>query len=100
MTVNLQTLVSIGSLLGVLIAVYKVYKYKEAAMQQQGKQQEKQRQVEDELLLAKKRIEDLQERLGKTDVNMATIQADIKHIMDALGRIEDKLDDHIGKGTA
>lgn len=97
MNIDLQTLVSIGSLLGVLIAVYKIYKYKEAAMQQQGKQLEKQRLVEDELLLAKKRIDDLQERLRGTDINMASIQTDIKHIMEALGRIESKLDNHIGK---
>ncbi len=67
MNIDLQTLVSIGSLLGVLIAVYKVYKYKEAAMQQQGKQLEKQRLVEDELLVAKKRIDDLQDRLRGTE---------------------------------
>jgi len=97
MAISLQTLASAGSLIGVVIAVWKVYKYKEAAMQQQGKQLEKQRLVEDELLLAKKRIDDLQERLSGTNINMASIQTDIKHIMESLGRIEKKLDDHIGK---
>lgn len=99
MVIDLQTLVSIGSLIGVLIAVYKVYKYKEAAMQQQGKQQEKQKQIEDELLVAKKRIEDLQERLRLVDVSMAKVEVGMEHALDALGRIEKKLDDHISKGT-
>jgi len=75
MDISLQTLASAGSLIGVVIAVWKVYKYKEAAMQQQGKQLEKQRLVEDELLVAKKRIDDLQDRLRGTDINLASIQA-------------------------
>lgn len=95
MSIDLQTLVSLGSLLGVSIAVYRIYKMKEAAMKAEGIQQQRQTTLESDLLLAKAKITDLEARLRTTDCGVASIQTDIKHIVSALSRIEQKLDTHI-----
>ena len=42
---NLQMLVSIGSLIGVFIVMWNVYRVKEAATQDEGKRQREQRQL-------------------------------------------------------
>jgi len=98
---NLQMLVSIGSLIGVFIAIWNVYRIKEAAMQDEGKRQQEQRQLAQMLAEAQHKIAELEGRIQQSDVNMAEIKVEIKHISAAVQRIEPmvnyilKLDDTI-----
>ena len=92
---NLQMLVSIGSLIGVFIAMWNVYRVKEAAMQDEGKRQQEQRQLAQMLAEAQHKIAELEGRVQQSDVNMAEIKVEIKHISAAVQRIEKKLDSRI-----
>lgn len=93
---NLQMLVSIGSLVGVFIAIWNVYRIKEESMQDEGKRQQEQRQLAQMLSDAQHKISELEGRIQQSDVNMAEIKVEIKHISAAVERIEKKLDSRVG----
>lgn len=93
--IDLDTLVSVGSLIGVIVVVYKTYKMREAAMRAEGASIQQQASLVSELGIAKSRITDLETKLRDTDLGYAGIRSDVNHILTTLNRIESKLDGHI-----
>ena len=64
-------------------------------MQDEGKRQQEQRQLAQMLTEAQHKIAELEGRIQQSDVNMAEIKVEIKHISAAVERIEKKLNSRV-----
>jgi len=95
--IDLSVLVNLGSLLGICLALYKVFKVKEAAMKADGAHVQQQVQLQSDVSGLKVKISELEVRVHQNDTDSSGYRTDIKHILDALSRIEDKLDRHIAE---
>lgn len=86
--INLETLVSVGSLICVLIAVYQFRHQRKEAAVREGQQVEKQKQLIADLEKAECRIKMLEDKASSTDIDAAEMKKDIKYLVDTVKEIK------------
>lgn len=92
MSLNLSTLLAIASLLGTLIVVERFRNDKRATAVNDGKKEQLNAQVREDIVDLKKRVNILEDKFNANNIDLAEIKRDMKYVLEGLGKIEKKLD--------
>jgi len=87
-----STVALIVSILGII--TFGIERRKEAV--KEGMHLQEVKQFKEDLARAHEKIRALQEKMQDREVTLAELSRDVKHIVEAVQRIEAKLDEHIG----
>ena len=99
--INVPIDVSLGiAILGSILAVLAWVDSRRKAAVSEGKHVQTVDQLKEDLNRCHEKLRNLGDRLNTSDVNVGEIKADIRHILDAITRVEGKLDGHISKEVA
>jgi predicted nucleic acid-binding Zn-ribbon protein len=94
MTLDITMAVAI---LGAVLAILAWLDSKRRAAMAEGKHVKEVEQLQVDLTRCHEKLRSLESRVNSSDVNVGEMRADLRHILDAIGRIEGKLDGHISK---
>jgi hypothetical protein len=92
MNINLSTILAIASLLGTLIVIDRFRIDKRTAAVNDGRKEQVNAQVHEDIIDLKKRVNILKERFNQNNIDLAEIKRDMKYVLEGLGKIEKKLD--------
>ena len=92
MNLNLSTILAIASLLGTLIVIDRFKIDKRTVAVNDGKKEQINAQVHDDIVDLKKRVNILEDRFNQNNIDLAEIKRDMKYVLEGLGKIEKKLD--------
>ncbi|MHB9152937.1 MAG: hypothetical protein ACYC2S_09790 [Spirochaetales bacterium] len=92
MSLNLSAVLAIASLLGTLIVIDRFRIDKRTAAVNDGKKEQINAQVHDDIIDLKKRVNILEDRFNQNNIDLAEIKRDMKYVLEGLGKIEKKLD--------
>jgi hypothetical protein len=92
MSLNLSTILAVASLLGTLIVIDRFRIDKRTAAVNDGRKEQVNAQVHEDIIDLKKRVNILKERFNQNNIDLAEIKRDMKYVLEGLGKIEKKLD--------
>jgi predicted RNase H-like nuclease (RuvC/YqgF family) len=92
---SLTLLIAIISGLASLAAIATFLGNRRRAAMDEGKRQQIVEQIRQNLDRARERIREIENKLSTTEGDMRELKADVKHVLDAIERLEGKLDRHI-----
>jgi len=92
MSINLSTILAVASLLGTLIVIDRFRIDKRTAAVNDGRKEQVNAQVHEDIIDLKKRVNILEERFNQNNIDLAEIKRDMKYVLEGLGKIEKKLD--------
>jgi hypothetical protein len=92
MNINLSTILAVASLLGTLIVIDRFRIDKRTAAVNDGRKEQVNAQVHEDIIDLKKRVNILEERFNQNNIDLAEIKRDMKYVLEGLGKIEKKLD--------
>ncbi|MPL59621.1 hypothetical protein SDC9_05175 [bioreactor metagenome] len=92
MSLNLSTILAVASLLGTLIVIDRFRIDKRTAAVNDGRKEQVNAQVHEDIIDLKKRVNILEERFNQNNIDLAEIKRDMKYVLEGLGKIEKKLD--------
>lgn len=92
MNLNLTTILAVASLLGTLIVIDRFRIDKRTAAVNDGRKEQVNAQVHEDIIDLKKRVNILEERFNQNNIDLAEIKRDMKYVLEGLGKIEKKLD--------
>jgi hypothetical protein len=92
MSLNLSTILAVTSLLGTLIVIDRFRIDKRTAAVNDGRKEQVNAQVHEDIIDLKKRVNILEERFNQNNIDLAEIKRDMKYVLEGLGKIEKKLD--------
>jgi uncharacterized Tic20 family protein len=89
---NIPVVLAIASLLGSLIVIERFRSDKRAVAVNDGRKEQVNMQVREDIVDLKKRVNVLEEKFNANNIDLAEIKRDMKYVLEALGKIEKKLD--------
>lgn len=92
--------VAIASGLASLMAIFTFLGNRRKAIMEEGKRQQIVEHIRADLGLAHDKIRDIELKIYSTEGDMRELKNDVKHILNALERLEGKLDSHIEREKA
>lgn len=92
MSLNLSTILAVASLLGTLIVIDRFRIDKRTAAVNDGRKEQVNAQLHEDIIDLKKRVNILEERFNQNNIDLAEIKRDMKYVLEGLGKIEKKLD--------
>lgn len=89
---SISIILGIASLLGTLIVIERFRIDKRASAMNDGKREQVNTQLRDDITDLKKRVSTLEEKFNASNIDLAEIKRDMKYVLEGLGKIEKKLD--------
>jgi predicted nucleic acid-binding Zn-ribbon protein len=92
-------IIAIASGLASLAAIATFLGNRRRAAMEEGKRQQIMEQMRQDLEHAREKIRDIEGKFSVADGDMRELKTDVKHILNAIERLEGKLDGHLGVGS-
>lgn len=96
-TAFIALLVSGVSFAASVVAILRYALQRRSLVLDEGRREEIIEQLKEEIVEARKRIRELEERLSDYDIDLAEIKTDVKHILRSVDEIRKYINDRSGK---